>query len=224
MDSLINKLMKATIDFWNIRNSARTKQKSSAKAQHGERAAVISGKHLDPFIELIKSECLALSPEIIFYEGRKATLPCINKLSKNWDLVVELNGKILAVIELKSMAGKSFGNNIKERNTEAFGNFFDIRQTIKSGMINGEPILCYFMVMEDCEKSRQPVKVPKMICASNHNEAISYFDRMLHNTKQLATQLEINTCVLGVTQERLTYTDDALMFFNKLKEKISLSR
>lgn len=80
---------------------------------------------------------------------------------KNWDLVVVAEGQLLAVIEFKAQVGPSFGNNFNNRTEEALGNATDLWSAYREGAFRpaARPWLGYVFILEDCPKSRAPVRV-----------------------------------------------------------------
>ncbi len=153
--------------FWETRASGST-------AQGGSRGNVVSGKNLDGFVEVTQSVAAhcGLPPETVFSKGRRdLTLPGYYRPHKNWDVLIILEGRLLAVLEFKSQAG-SFGNNFNNRAEEAIGNAADLRVANSEGAFAPErhlvyegppptdprpPFLGYLMLLEECEGSTKPV-------------------------------------------------------------------
>jgi hypothetical protein len=69
-------------------------------------------------------------------------------------------GELLAAIEFKSQIGPSFGNNFNNRTEEALGSATDIWAAYREGAFkpSARPFLGYLMLLEDCDRSRAPVK------------------------------------------------------------------
>lgn len=65
------------------------------------------------------------------------------------------------MVELKSQVGHSFGNNFNNPVEEAIGSAVDIWTAYREGAFGGpiRPWLGYLFLLEDCPKSRSPVKV-----------------------------------------------------------------
>ncbi|MEZ4468600.1 MAG: PaeR7I family type II restriction endonuclease, partial [bacterium] len=86
-----------------------------------------------------------------------------------WDVVVVLRGRLLAALEFKSQVG-SFGNNLNNRTEEAVGSAVDLWRAAHAqaygpvGGTTGEtadprpPFVGFFVLVEDCEKVRAPVR------------------------------------------------------------------
>ncbi len=53
-------------------------------------------------------------------------LPGFFRPTKEWDLLVIKDGKLVVAIEAKSQAGPSFGNNFNNRTEEAMGSALDL--------------------------------------------------------------------------------------------------
>jgi Restriction endonuclease XhoI len=83
-------------------------------------------------------------------------------------------------VEFKSQVGPSFGNNFNNRTEEALGSATDIWAAYRESAFkpSARPFLGYFMLLEDCERSRRPVKViePHFPVFAEFKEA-SYRDR-----------------------------------------------
>jgi hypothetical protein len=121
---------------------------------------VTGGKQMDGLISLFAS--------IVQDEGipgsaihiRKATLPGYFRPEKDWDLVVVLDGRLIASVEFKSHVG-SFGNNFNNRVEEALGNATDLNTAYREGAFrpSTKPWLGYMMLLEEHRKSTTPVKL-----------------------------------------------------------------
>lgn len=88
-------------------------------------------------------------------------LPGYFRPTKEWDIVVVVDGNLIAAIELKSQIGPSFGNNFNNRTEEALGTAMDIWTAYREGAFRTSPApwLGYLLLLEDCPESRRPVGV-----------------------------------------------------------------
>jgi hypothetical protein len=88
-------------------------------------------------------------------------LPGFFRPTKEWDLLVVREGQLIAAIELKSQVGPSFGNNFNNRTEEAMGTALDLWTAYREGALNKtvQPWLGYVFLLEDCPRSRLPVRV-----------------------------------------------------------------
>jgi hypothetical protein len=123
---------------------------------------VTGGKHLDGFIGICRDLFVAGGvPEAHVYWRQKRELPGYFRAEKNWDLVVVADGNVLALIEFKAQVGPSFGNNFNNRTEEALGNATDLWAAYREGAFkpSTRPWLGYVFILEDCPRSRAPVKV-----------------------------------------------------------------
>ena len=92
---------------------------------------------------------------------RGIELPGYFRPTKRWDLIVVHEGQLLAVVELKSQVGPSFGNNFNNRTEEAVGSATDIWTAFREGAF-GEtrrPWLGYLFMLERSDRSVKPVSV-----------------------------------------------------------------
>ena len=149
--------------FWLTRDkqSERQGEKSGTK-DAGLRAAVTGGKHLDGFRDICrKLFAQAGVPDAHIYWEKKKDVPGYYRAEKDWDLVVVADGNLLAMIEFKAQVGPSFGNNMNNRAEEAIGNATDLWAAYREGAFkpSPRPWLGYVFILEDCPKSRNPVKV-----------------------------------------------------------------
>lgn len=124
----------AVQQFWLGREGAppdtadREVSRTRTRSQGGNRDAVIGGKHLDGFIELVRRVTVhaGLPAESVHTNRGAAVLPGYFRPYKSWDAVVVFRRRLLAVFEFKSHVGPSFGNNFNNRTEEAVGSAADL--------------------------------------------------------------------------------------------------
>jgi len=161
----------AVKQYWETRITAAQKQGTTTGVRdQGERSAVTAGNHLDGFERLCR-EILsdASNGKCKFHIGKSApTLPGFFRPTKCWDIVATIEEKLVAVIEFKSQAGPSFGNNFNNRTEEALGSASDFWTAYREGAFGKQsrPFLGWIMLLEDCDKSNKPVKVNSPIYPS----------------------------------------------------------
>ena len=135
---------------------------------------VTGGKQMDGFVSLfagiIKAEGIPASAINL----RNTTLPGYFRPEKDWDLVVVLNGRLIAGVEFKSHIG-SFGNNFNNRVEEALGNATDLNTAYREGAFrpSTKPWLGYMMLLEEHMKSTKPVRLrqPHFLAFSEFNNS-----------------------------------------------------
>jgi len=161
--NLEQRLAEAVKHYWQTRLRQKKNQGAVTGVQdYGARADVTGGKHMDGFANLIsdllcesgiKAQCI--------YNGSKSDLPGYFRPTKDWDLVVVADKRLLAVMELKSQAGPSFGNNANNRVEEALGNATDLWTAFRENSFipSTSPWVGYLMLLEDCAGSTSPVKI-----------------------------------------------------------------
>ncbi len=162
MRDLDAKLREAVRHFWRTRQSQSTRQAESEDRDRGGRGAVTGGKQLDGFVRLVRELLIAAKvPESCIAVDKQIELPGWFRAEKKWDLVIVHEGELLAALEFKSQIGPSFGNNFNNRTEEALGSATDIWAAYREGAFrpSARPFLGYFMLREDCQRSRSPVKV-----------------------------------------------------------------
>jgi hypothetical protein len=157
------RLATAVKHFWKTRNRQSAKQGSATgRRDSGARRAVTGGKQMDGFVELIRDLLVesGLPSDSIHYNSR-LELPGYFRAEKKWDLLVVVDGILLAAIEFKSQVGPSFGNNFNNRTEEAIGSATDIWTAFREGAFqtSQRPWLGYLMLLEECAGSTSPVSV-----------------------------------------------------------------
>ncbi len=148
--------------FWTGRDAQAERQRLAGKTDAGTRGAVTGGGHLDPVRELIASVFLdaGFAADSIS-RSSGIVLPGYYRPTKQWDLVVTHNDRLVAAIELKSQVGPSFGNNVNNRTGEAIGNAVDVWRAYEAGTFGSvRPWLGYVFVLHETERSTKPVKLP----------------------------------------------------------------
>lgn len=198
--------------FWTGRGNALGV--GEERSQGGERSAVLGGKNLDGFLvmieELIRRNGL---PNAAIHTASRPllTLPGFFRPTKLWDVVVLDRGALVAAIELKSQVGPSFGNNFNNRTEEAIGTAHDLWTAIRESALGEKPrpFLGWLIVVEDCDKSRAPVRErsPHFPVFPEFQSA-SYLGRYdLLCQKLMREQLYTQASVL--TSKREAYADGA---------------
>lgn len=148
--------------FWGNREQARQKQVEAGTADQGERAGVTAGKNMDGFIALVRDIVRAngLDHAGIHLQRSVVTLPGFFRPTKQWDIVVTNEGRLIAAIEFKSQVGPSFGNNFNNRAEEAIGTAHDLWTAYREGAFGEQPrpFVGWLMLLEDAPKSRAPIR------------------------------------------------------------------
>jgi hypothetical protein len=162
MKDFDEKAAEAVRHFWLTRERQGQRQGGAGKRDRGARSAVTGGAQLDGFAHLI-SELLVESgiPNSTIYRKKNVILPGFFRPTKEWDLVVVVDGLLLATLEFKSQVGPSFGNNYNSRTEEALGSATDLLTAYREGAfkVSPKPWLGYFMLLEEATKSMKPVRV-----------------------------------------------------------------
>lgn len=174
------RVAQSVAEFWGSRGSART-----TKRQGGTRDAVVGGKNMDGFVDLVRQIVIHCGMPVQSVHTRKSqlVLPGFFRATKNWDVLVIHEQRLLAVFEFKSQVG-SFGNNFNNRSEEAIGSAADLwvahyhgaysagprrsRTGVAEpapGILNPglmtdprPPFLAWLMLLEECDASLAPVR------------------------------------------------------------------
>jgi len=171
----------AVSHYWDTRLSQQKRQQKRGKVDYGLRGAVTGGAQMDGFIELFSRliTSTGLGADFIQRKG-SLELPGYFRPTKEWDLLVVKDRKMIVAIEAKSQVGPSFGNNFNNRTEEAMGSALDLWTAYREGAFHTspQPFLGYFFMLEDCQSSQRPVRVkePHFIVFPEFNGA-SYMKR-----------------------------------------------
>jgi hypothetical protein len=115
---------------------------------------------MDGFVELVRGllEESGVDKPVIYCE-RHVELPGWFRPEKKWDLLVVVDGCLVAAVEFKSQVG-SFGNNYNNRTEEAVGSATDLWAAYREGAFkpSARPWLGYVMLLEEAPASTRPVK------------------------------------------------------------------
>jgi hypothetical protein len=162
MPDFSTKVSRAIKYFWATREKQIKQQGiASGKKDYGLRGAVTGGAQLNGFVSLITELLLECNiPKSCIFD-RNAIIPGYYRPTKGWDLIVVVNGNLLASVEFKSQVGPSFGNNFNNRIEEALGSATDIWTAFREGAFapSPKPWLGYLMLLEEHPKSITPVKI-----------------------------------------------------------------
>ena len=160
-DDFDQKVFYAVESFWKTRSRQKNRQGPGGLAGQGNRSAVTGGKQLDSFVKLF-CDLLILNrvPEKSIFTDFSLELPGFYRPNKKWDLLVVDRGRLIIAIEFKSQIGPSFGNNFNNRTEEAIGSALDLWTAYREGVFGSykAPWLGYFLLLEDCKKSNDPIK------------------------------------------------------------------
>lgn len=117
---------------------------------------------MDGFILAIRDVLVEAGLDrVCVYCQEKTELPGYFRPEKRWDVVVVVDGKLVACLEFKSQIGPSFGNNYNNRSEEAIGNATDLWTAFREGAfrVAERPWLGYLILLEESPKSTSPVAV-----------------------------------------------------------------
>lgn len=179
--------------FWRSRGVGKT-----SKTQGGSRDSVVSGKNMDGFVALVgavANHC-GLPEAAVQIRKSKVVLPGFFRATKDWDVLVIHERRLLGVFEFKSQVG-SFGNNFNNRSEEVIGSAADLWVAHHHGAYNdgprrsrnrvGEhtpallnptlqsdprpPFLAWLMLLEESDASLAPVR-----CKEPHYKVFDEFN------------------------------------------------
>lgn len=162
--------------FWVTRTAASRKQAESGQLDQGERSGVTSGKNMDGFVRLVADLVAAngMHDAVVHTSRAVVTLPGYFRPTKDWDVVVTREDRLIAAIELKSQVGPSFGNNFNNRTEEAIGTAHDFWTAFRENALGAQPrpFVGWLMLVEDAPESRRP----KPRDRSRHFKSFPEFD------------------------------------------------
>ena len=174
------RMSEAVSAFWTSRGNS-----APSRMQGGSRDAVVGGKNMDGFVALVGEvvrHC-GLPDSAVCTRKSKVVLPGFFRATKNWDVLVIHERRLLGVFEFKSQVG-SFGNNFNNRSEEVIGSAADLwvahhhgaysdgprrgRNRVEEGsaaLLNPAfhadprpPFLAWVMLLEECNASLAPVR------------------------------------------------------------------
>ena len=156
------KAAEAVKAFWGNRAAAEQKQRELGRPDAGTRGAVTAGKNMDGFTALVLDIIRAngLHDVHMMLTKRVLCLPGYFRPTKQWDLLVVKEKRLIAALEMKSQVG-SFGNNFNNRTEEAIGTALDLWTAYREGAFGKDaarPFVGWLMLVEDAEDSRAPVR------------------------------------------------------------------
>lgn len=108
---------------------------------------------MDGFIGLLKDLISAVGiPEQCVFSKKGDELPGFFRPTKEWDLLVVRDKKLLAAIEAKSQVGPSFGNNFNNRTEEAMGSALDVWTAFRERayLASPQPFVGYLFMLAAC--------------------------------------------------------------------------
>ena len=152
----------AVARFWATRRQQADQQRRRGGSDQGRRGAVTGGAQMDGFLELLGSLIRQAGiPDAAIFRKRAIELPGYFRPTKEWDMLVVVDGQLLVVVEAKSQVGPSFGNNFNNRTEEAIGSALDLWTAYRDGAFGDSPRpwLGYVFLLEECSRSSSPVSV-----------------------------------------------------------------
>jgi len=175
--------------YWDVRVSQAQRSRDAGVVNTGLRAEVTGGRHLDALELLIVDVLVDAGMPAGMLEVKRRPIPGYFRRDKSWDIVVTIAGRVLAIIELKSIVGNEPGKNFNNRTDEALGQAMDVWKAVERGIIDSplRPWLGYFMLIEDNDAwnhvsgARSPVwpADPVFDDTSAADRASIFFDRMV---------------------------------------------
>jgi hypothetical protein len=206
------RLRQAVRAFWSSRSSASAKQLASGRADQGNRGAVTSGKTLDSFRNMIVDVAKRHGPKAVEIHRDKSmvVLPGFFRPTKQWDLLIVHEGRLLAALELKSLCGPSFGNNANNRCEEALGSAYDFRKAQSEGLFGAgaAPFLGYFILVEDDAGSREAVTARSPHFPTDPAFAGSSYQRRMHFLCERMVQQQLYAAASVLCAPKSTTTGD----------------
>ena len=150
----------AVAHYWSTRAAQADKQKLSGMTDQGSRGAATGGAQMDEFLGILAHYLEAMGiPRHALHFHQRLELPGYFRPTKKWDLLVILEGQLIAALETKSQVG-SFGNNFNNRTEEAMGSALDLWTAYREGAFGRglAPWLGYLFLLQDCPASQKPVR------------------------------------------------------------------
>ncbi len=205
---------KAVRFFWGTKS-----RQLSDSGDSSNRGAVVGGKQMDGFIELLKEVAIDAGVPDDYIITDKNYLPGYFRSSKDWDmLIIAPSGKLIAAIELKSQVG-SYGNNFNNRTEEAIGSAVDLWTAFREGQFPGQqaPWVGWLMLVGRDKASERIVRNHEPYFSVRPEfESASYLDRYRILCQKLILERHYTSTALVWTRDANTY--------GNLAEDISIQR
>lgn len=212
------KVLASVRSYWDVRASQAQRSADSGAINTGLRSEVTGGRHLDELQLLLVAVFVDAGIPAEMMEVKRLPIPGYFRRDKSWDIVVTVQGRVLGIIELKSITGRNPGQNFNNRTDEALGQAVDVWRAVERGIIDSplRPWLGYLMLLEDNEEwnrvspARQPVwpADPVFANTSAADRATIFFDRMVRE------RLLDAACVMMTSRETgaVRYPNPTLSF------------
>jgi hypothetical protein len=214
--------------FWQIRDRQIKEQERRGGSDQGARSAVTGGKQMDGFVRKIIELMTARGVDEGNIYTKKTHLPGFFRPVKGWDIVVVVDGELMAAIELKSQVGPSFGNNFNNRTEEAMGTALDIWTAYREGAFRTSPApwLGYLFLLEDCPESRSPVRTEEPhFPVFEEFRGASYAKRYELFCRKLVRERQYNAaCFIIADRERSNSADSYIEPADDLSADLFLSQ
>lgn len=153
----------AVASFWDVRQSQALSSRLAGVVGAGNAGSVRGAGHFHAVAAVVARFFMdaGYPAESVRVTGRQGlALPGYFRPQKLWDVVVAHRGTLVAALELTALCGPSFGNNYNNRVEEALGSAIDVHHAQLAKLYPGEkPWLGYFFLLEDTDRSRQPVTI-----------------------------------------------------------------
>lgn len=114
--------------FWKGRSGETPRKGAKSKgSQGGGRDAVVGGQNMKVFADVVRelAQHCGLPAESVRTRTKDVVLPGFFRATKNWDVLVIHQRRLLAVFEFKSQVG-SYGKNVNNRTEEVIGSAADL--------------------------------------------------------------------------------------------------
>lgn len=150
----------AVAEYWNVRAEQAVRSREAGILNTGLRAEVTGGQHLNALQTLLVQVFADAGIPPHLMQVRRRPIPGYFRRDKSWDVVVMIDSRVVGIIELKSIVGRSPGQNFNNRTDEALGQAMDVWTAVERGLIDTplRPWLGYFMLIEDNTAFNTPVK------------------------------------------------------------------
>jgi hypothetical protein len=160
---LQQRLTRAIRSFWTVRRRQGAAQGQRGARDQGARSQVTGGAQMDGLAKLVRDLLKESGVEkACIHTSTRLELPGYFRPTKQWDLIVVRDGKLLACVEFKSQVG-SFGNNFNNRTEEALGNAVDLWRAYEKGKFQRLPApwMGYLFLLEEADASTKSVSAPE---------------------------------------------------------------
>jgi type II restriction enzyme len=194
----------------------------------GRRDAATGGENLGGFRDMIEDVVHRHGPEgCEVHRGNSAcVLPGFFRPTKQWDLLIVFQNRLLAAFELKSLCGPSFEDEADKCCDEAVRSGYDFRKAQGAAIFGpgASPFLGYFLLVEDAPGSREPVKAQSALIPTDKIFHVSSYQHRMRILCERMVEQQLYSCASVLVAPKESKCGDSSHLSNPTAFRFLLSR